>query len=265
MTSLLLITAVVLGGNAQEMRTHDDDSLQQPVMVYASESLSTSLFDQNAPQRKSTLVIQPTNYQAEPGNLAPVVKGRPALPTRPASTSKVTKASTSWKQNESPSDAAASPTAPPAPIAYDSQDSTPHYFSADSSNCGADTGYVSDCGLCGDCGGCGTCGSCGHGGLLHGGGLGLHHGGYWAKHCLPSPWHAPGNMAPRFPYEAYPQTYYYFRPYNMLHIPQQQEIARGWVDDPALPYSNGVFAKVYAEYEADLINTPEPIRPMRNN
>lgn len=258
MTSLLLITAVVLGGNAQEVRTQDDDALQQPVMVYASESVATSLFDQNARDRGSDVVIQAATYQAEPGTFAPVVKAQPTPATRTTSTGSLTKVSTSWKQNESPSDAAGAPMAPPKPIAYDSQEQTPHYFSAESSGCGSDTGCPSDCGQCG------RGGKCGRGGLFHGCGLG-HHGGFWAKHCLPSPWHAPGNMAPRYPYEAYPQTYYYFRPYNMLHIPQQQEIARGWVDDPGLPYSNGVFAKVYAEYEADLINTPEPIRPMNGN
>ncbi|MEX1039626.1 MAG: hypothetical protein WDZ51_03275 [Pirellulaceae bacterium] len=260
MTSLLLITAVVLGGNAQEVQNHENDSLQQPVMVYASESLSPSLFDKNVRERERDVVIQAANYQAEPSTLAPVTKARPTPATRPVSTRSIAKANLAWKQNESPSDAVDSSMAPPAPITYDSQEKTPHYFSSDTSGCGCDTGCPSDCGECGNCG------ACGHGGLLHGcGGLGLHHGGYWAKHCLPSPWHAPGNMTPRYPYEAYPQTYYYFRPYNMLHIPQQQEIARGWVDDPGLPYSNGVFAKVYAEYEADLINTPEPIRPMSYN
>lgn len=253
MTSLLLITAVVLGGNAQEVRTQDDDALQQPSIVYASEALPASHFDQNERDLGSDVVIQAASYQAEPGTLAPVVKAQPTPATRP-----VKKVSSTRQQTESPSDAAGDPMAPPAPIAYDSQEQTPHYFSADSNGGGCNTGCPSDCGDCGHGG------KCGHGGLFHGCGLG-HHGGYWAKHCLPSPWHAPGNMAPRFPYEAYPHTYYYFRPYNMLHIPQQQEIARGWVDDPGLPYSNGVFAKVYAEYEADLINTPEPIRPMNSN
>jgi len=254
MTSLLLITAVVLGGNAQEVQTYDGNSLQQPVMVYASESLETSLFDQNLRDRGSKVVIQAATYQSEPSAIAPVVKAQPTPATR-----SVVKVSNTRQQSESPSDAASAPMAPPAPIAYDSQEQTPHYFSSDSSGSCCNTCCPSDCGRCGHGG------KCGHGGLFHGCGLGLHHGGYWAKHCLPSPWHAPGNMAPRFPYEAYPHTYYYFRPYNMLHIPEQQEIARGWVDDPGLPYSNGVFAKVYAEYEADLINTPEPIRPMSYN
>ena len=68
-------------------------------------------------------------------------------------------------------------------------------------------------------------------------------------------------MLPHIPYTAYPKTYYYFRPYNMLHIPQQQERALAWVENPALPYSNKVFDKVYAELEP-LLNAPsEEVAP----
>ena len=61
-------------------------------------------------------------------------------------------------------------------------------------------------------------------------------------------------MSQHFPYEAYPKTYYYFRPYNMLHIPNQQAHAVSNGADPQMPYSNAVFADVYAELEAELDN-----------
>lgn len=103
------------------------------------------------------------------------------------------------------------------------------------------------CQLCG--GNAGGCGS-GHG-----------HGGFYARHCLPSPWHAPGNMVPHIPYDAAPKTYYYFRPYQMFMIPDQQAQAAGWVENRALPYSNQVFDKVYAELEDELNPRGEVVRP----
>ncbi|PQO42144.1 hypothetical protein [Blastopirellula marina] len=96
-----------------------------------------------------------------------------------------------------------------------------------------------------------TCG-CGSG---HG------HGGFYARHCLPSPWHAPGNMVPHIPYDAVPKTYYYFRPYQMFMIPDQQAQAASWVKNRSLPYSNQVFDKVYAELEDELNPSGEFVRP----
>ncbi|QDU99199.1 hypothetical protein Pla8534_71120 [Lignipirellula cremea] len=55
----------------------------------------------------------------------------------------------------------------------------------------------------------------------------------------------PGHMA----YLAEPKTYYYFRPYNYLHIEQQQAEAGAWGADPGLPYSNEIFDAVFAQFE----------------
>jgi len=113
--------------------------------------------------------------------------------------------------------------------------------------------------------GCNTC-SCGKGscrnhcgcksGKCFGMGIGLACCGIGAHRCSsPSPWVSSGNMPQHMPYESEPKTYYYYRPYNHHHIAMQQEGA----DDPTLPYSNSVFASVYAqmELEAGL----EPIAP----
>ena len=68
-------------------------------------------------------------------------------------------------------------------------------------------------------------------------------------------------MAPHTLYDAYPKTYYYFRPYNMLMIPNQQAQAAAWVSNPHLPYSNEVFQKVYAELEP-VLNAPGEVVPV---
>lgn len=63
---------------------------------------------------------------------------------------------------------------------------------------------------------------------------------YWKCHGLPSPWNAPGDLTPHFPYTPCGSTYYYFRPYNWFHIPAQQAEAANYDSDPRNPYDNRV-------------------------
>lgn len=91
--------------------------------------------------------------------------------------------------------------------------------------------FDSACSSCGSCGGCGC--------------------GFWAKRCLPSPHHAPGNHFPRSLFDASPRTYYYFRPYNYPHVTQQVEMGMQMGIEPVYqPYSNEIFQRVYDEIEA---------------
>ncbi len=58
------------------------------------------------------------------------------------------------------------------------------------------------------------------------------------------------DMPPHYAYYPPLHGYYYFRPYNHAHIPQQQQLVEYWGGDPRNPYANEVFKRVYAEYEA---------------
>jgi hypothetical protein len=60
---------------------------------------------------------------------------------------------------------------------------------------------------------------------------------------------SPGDMPQHIPYEAQPHSYYYFRPYNHMHVADQQRQAVEWGLDAQLPYSNSLFDRVYAEFE----------------
>lgn len=63
--------------------------------------------------------------------------------------------------------------------------------------------------------------------------------------------HPPRNMIPHLPYDAQPKTYYYFRPYNWMHIHQHQGDAAAWEASPGNPYSNKVFKDLYRMIEAE--------------
>lgn len=91
----------------------------------------------------------------------------------------------------------------------------------------------------------------------------LNKGGFWARRGLPAPCHAPGNMMPHLPYHTANMRYYYFRPYNHMHIPVQQAEAVSVGISPALPYSNAIFQRAYAEVEGRVIHeaVPVPIEP----
>ena len=60
----------------------------------------------------------------------------------------------------------------------------------------------------------------------------------------------PDNMFQHTPYLATPKTYYYFRPYNFMHVRYQQGQAQIWGADPGMPYSNAVFQDVYKQIES---------------
>ena len=99
---------------------------------------------------------------------------------------------------------------------------------------------------------CNHCDDCGHHGCLS-------KGGFWARHGLPAPCHAPGNMMPHLPYHTANMRYYYFRPYNHMHIPVQQAEAVSVGTSPALPYSNAIFQRAYAEVESRVILEAVPV------
>lgn len=89
---------------------------------------------------------------------------------------------------------------------------------------------------------CNHCDACDHGCK------GPH--GFWAKRGLPAPCIAPDNMMPHLPYHTEAMRYYYFRPYNHMHIPVQQAEATSVGISYSQPYSNAIFQRVYAEVEA---------------
>lgn len=88
------------------------------------------------------------------------------------------------------------------------------------------------------------CGCC-YGSSPHGN-LGFHHRFY------PSACRSPGNMPQHFPYVAEPKNYYYFRPYNWFHIPEQQREVTSYGGDTRHPYANDLFREVYEAIEAEL-------------
>lgn len=97
----------------------------------------------------------------------------------------------------------------------------------------ATTNVVQDDSCC-DCGADPAC--CGRGGCR---------GGYLHR-----------NNFPHYAYFPCDHGYYYFHPYNVSHIPLHQSIATSWGIDPRNPYSNEIFQKVYAQYEAEQPNVP---------
>lgn len=68
--------------------------------------------------------------------------------------------------------------------------------------------------------------------------------------CVATPCHPCGDLHPHYPYDAWPKTYYYFRPYNYRHVRQQQEQAAQWGASAGLPYSNEIFQSVYSRFES---------------
>lgn len=64
------------------------------------------------------------------------------------------------------------------------------------------------------------------------------------------------NEFPHYPYFPCDHGYYYFQPYNVSHVALHQSIAAGWGIDARNPYSNEIFQKVYAQYEAEQSKGP---------
>lgn len=75
-------------------------------------------------------------------------------------------------------------------------------------------------------------------------------------------WHSTGDMPQHLPYFPNAHGYYYFHPYNVIHINQQQEMVARWGLDPRNPLDNRFFERIYQEQEAAQINdTMQPVMP----
>jgi hypothetical protein len=73
-------------------------------------------------------------------------------------------------------------------------------------------------------------------------------------------WGGALDMPQHYPYYPPMHGYYYFRPYNYMHVPTQQAYATQFGVDPRNPYSNDFFKVVYAEYKASLLrSSPEHV------
>ena len=112
----------------------------------------------------------------------------------------------------------------------------------------------------GDCGsgGCGA-GGCGNGQYPYGptNRTALLRGWY-----VPF-WHSTGDMPQHNPYFPNAHGYYYFRPYNVVHVLQQQEMVGRWGLDPRNPMDNRFFERIYQEQEAaqmqEAVTTPQQL------
>ena len=65
--------------------------------------------------------------------------------------------------------------------------------------------------------------------------------------CLRSP----GDMVQHMPHFGTTHGYYYFRPYHVMHVFSQQELATRWGGDPRNPYDNTMFQTVYQQMGVD--------------
>jgi hypothetical protein len=101
-------------------------------------------------------------------------------------------------------------------------------------------------------------------------------GGHWHAHAEPEPFPGPDayscphcyhrgpagrphkdwcispcNLSLHYPYFPKDHGYYYFRPYNMVHVAIQRDIAASWGEDPRNPYDHKVFDRVYEALRAE--------------
>jgi len=96
-------------------------------------------------------------------------------------------------------------------------------------------------------GGGGEC--CGNGGTCGGDACGAGCGGccclagYRCCLCIRST----GDMTQHMPFFGTTHGYYYFRPYHVMHVFSQQELATRWGGDARNPYDNCLFQKVYEQ------------------
>lgn len=63
-------------------------------------------------------------------------------------------------------------------------------------------------------------------------------------------WNSTGDMPQHMPYFPHAHGYYYFRPYNVVHGLQQQQMAARWGGDARDPYDIRLFEKIYQEHES---------------
>lgn len=78
--------------------------------------------------------------------------------------------------------------------------------------------------------------------------------------CAWSKAHTTGDMYPHFPYYPQDHGYYYFRPYNYMHVHEQAGQAMSMGIDPGNPYSNSIFDSIYEGYYAQ--NPPAADPPL---
>ena len=82
---------------------------------------------------------------------------------------------------------------------------------------------------------------------------------------LPSHWRSTRDMFQRTPYMSEPDDYYYFRPYNHMHIGSQQTESQNYGLDIHNPYANDLFEGVYQEVEAEIRSQADaPPKPAAN-
>ena len=72
---------------------------------------------------------------------------------------------------------------------------------------------------------------------------------------------SPCNMYPRIEYWPKDHGYYYFRPYNMVHVCIQRDLAASWGEDPRNPYDHQVFDRVYQALNAEEAAKAETLPP----
>jgi hypothetical protein len=56
-----------------------------------------------------------------------------------------------------------------------------------------------------------------------------------------------GDMVQHMPFFGTTHGYYYFRPYHVMHVFSQQELATRWGGDPRNPYDNTQFQRIYEQ------------------
>jgi ribosomal protein L37AE/L43A len=71
----------------------------------------------------------------------------------------------------------------------------------------------------------------------------------------------PCNLTQRYPYYPKDHGHYYFRPYHMQRVQEQQAIAVTWGEDPRNPYGQLVFERVYDQIRAEQAAKAEQVAP----
>lgn len=73
-------------------------------------------------------------------------------------------------------------------------------------------------------------------------------------------WACPScNLTQRYPYYPTDHGHYYFRPYHMQRVIEQQAVAVNWGEDPRNPHGQLVFERVYNQIRAEQAAKAEPL------
>lgn len=92
----------------------------------------------------------------------------------------------------------------------------------------------------------GECGA--NGGTCEAGGCNTGCGCCLCRHCL---LRSTGDLVQHMPHFGTTHGYYYFRPYHVMHVFSQQELATRWGGDPRNPYDNTMFQNIYQQMGVD--------------